>query len=229
MQHLKKEELIDLAEGTRPESAVPHLASCEFCRVQLADLRAVMSVAAAVEVPEPSPLFWDHFSARVRHAVASEAPGENIENIENIENDESEASRWPARLWTWRALVPAAGFAALVLAAVVVLRAPSEGGKSEPWSAGAPSMVEAGPGPDPVNDVNVVDVAARVDDDPSLSLLADLAAELDWDDAVEAGLTDAAGSLDRVVTEMTNEERLELQRILKEELSSGSQKSHVRS
>ena len=31
-----------------------------------------MSTAAQAEVPEPSPLFWDHFSARVRDAVAAE-------------------------------------------------------------------------------------------------------------------------------------------------------------
>ena len=69
--HLQPDELVDVAEGTRPESSVPHLASCEVCRLQLADLKATISAAADVEVPEPSPLFWDHLSARVRDAVAA--------------------------------------------------------------------------------------------------------------------------------------------------------------
>jgi hypothetical protein len=32
MQHLRPEDLIDLADGTRADSDVPHLASCDVCR-----------------------------------------------------------------------------------------------------------------------------------------------------------------------------------------------------
>ncbi len=49
----------------------------------------MMSVAAEVEVPEPSPLFWDHLSARVGEAVAAEQA--------------------PRRSWIERAVVDAAG------------------------------------------------------------------------------------------------------------------------
>ena len=59
--HVKPDELVDIAEGTRAESSAPHLATCDDCRRQLADVRTMMSAAAEVEVPEPSPLFWDHF------------------------------------------------------------------------------------------------------------------------------------------------------------------------
>ena len=75
-RHLSPDHLIDLAEGTRPESSAPHLESCEACRRQLADMRAMMSAASEVAVPEPSPLFWDHLSERVRQAVALEAAGD---------------------------------------------------------------------------------------------------------------------------------------------------------
>src|SRR5256885_5364116 len=98
--HLQPDELVDVAEGARTEQSVPHLASCELCRHQLAELKALMSAAAEVEVPEPSPLFWDHFSARVREAVAAEgAPRRSF--------------------WTWpRLVVPAVavGLASLLLA-----------------------------------------------------------------------------------------------------------------
>jgi hypothetical protein len=70
--HLQPDDLVDLAEGTRPEASAPHLASCAECRRQLADMRAMMSAAADVDVPEPSPLFWDHLSARVSESVSGE-------------------------------------------------------------------------------------------------------------------------------------------------------------
>src|SRR5712672_889696 len=70
--HLNAEALVDIAEGTRPETAAPHLASCEACRAQVRELRAMISAAQDAEVPEPSPLFWDHLSSRVGEAVAAE-------------------------------------------------------------------------------------------------------------------------------------------------------------
>src|SRR6185436_3564787 len=72
VRHLKDEELVDIAEGTRPESSAPHLGGCDSCRTQLHELRAMMSAAQEVDVPEPSPLFWDHLSSRVHEAVAAD-------------------------------------------------------------------------------------------------------------------------------------------------------------
>jgi hypothetical protein len=58
-------------------------------------------------------------------------------------------------------------------------------------------------------------------DDPTLSLVADLTAGLDLDGAGEAGLTAPAhaGGADDVVSMLTEDERRELQRLLKEELA----------
>ena len=108
MRHLNEEELIDLSDGVRPECSTPHLASCESCRRQLADLRAVMSAAAAVEVPEPSPLFWQHLSARVREAVSNE--------------ERATASAWTPSRFGWRVVVPLVALAAVVLVAGFTLR-----------------------------------------------------------------------------------------------------------
>jgi hypothetical protein len=96
--HLTPEVLIDLAEGTREPSSTPHLAACELCRAQLVELRDAMATLA-VDVPEPSPLFWDHLSSRVRQAVAAESS--------------SRASWFGAGRWYW-------GFAAVSAAAVVL-------------------------------------------------------------------------------------------------------------
>src|SRR6478672_9145569 len=78
MAHLTPARLVDLAEGTEAEHAVPHLAECDACRRAVAELRATMTDIAGPgdgadnAVPEPSPLFWDHLSARVHEAVAAE-------------------------------------------------------------------------------------------------------------------------------------------------------------
>jgi hypothetical protein len=198
MRHLNEEDLIDLAEDARPEGSAPHLVSCESCRRQLADLRAVMSAAVGVEVPEPSPLFWQHLSARVREAVSNE--------------DRASASARVPPWLGWRAVVPSVAVAAVVLAAAITLRMELPravvGPKGlTPHSA---AVEEATPGAD-----DVVSLA----DDASLGLIAGLAGDLDWDAGVEAGLSTQVGAVDRAVLELSANERMELQRILKEELS----------
>ena len=61
MKHLNDAELIDaLDDGLGP--AGQHSAQCDACRAKLAALREAIARVDAVDVPEPSPLFWDHFS-----------------------------------------------------------------------------------------------------------------------------------------------------------------------
>src|SRR5476651_1124888 len=131
MRHLTPEELVDLAEGSRLSSSEPHLEGCEACRRQLADVAAMMSAATAFEVSEPSPLYWDHFSARVREAVAAEgAPRRR--------------SWFGLSSWSRVALSFTTGtLAALVFASVVTLRVgpPREGtGIAAPSSMGSASV-----------------------------------------------------------------------------------------
>jgi hypothetical protein len=188
MGHLGSSEIVDIAEGTRAESAAPHLASCAECRRSVAQLRAALRAAASVEVPEPSPLFWDHFSARVSEAVAA---------------DSARPARWLAP-WSWsRLTVPfsAAGFAAIVLAAVLASR-------TGPLpSVKAPRPVPAGA----TADIGMLD-------DPAIDLVADLTQDLDWEAAHEAGLVGHRGELDSAIRQLNEAERAELQRLLKEEL-----------
>jgi hypothetical protein len=198
MRHLSEGDLIDLAEGARPEGSAPHLATCEPCRRQLADLRAVISAAAGVEVPEPSPLFWQHLSARVREAVSNE--------------ERASASAWMRPWLGWRSAAPAVAVAALVMAAAFMWRTewprPVVSPENlEPYSA---EVAEATPG---------ADEGVSLADDASLGLIGGLAGDLDWDATVEAGLSMRAGAVDRAVLELSANERMELQRILKEELS----------
>ena len=196
-RHLSPDHLIDLAEGTRPESSAPHLESCEACRRQLADMRAMMSAASEVAVPEPSPLFWDHLSDRVRQAVALEAAPRR-------------ASRWERWLRSQVILpVSAAALAAVIIAAVIGARPDVPAARLEVVSASRPAEASEPPLFEPLDAL----------DDSSLRLVADLTAELDWEAVSRMELTTHAGGADEAVRELNRGELGELQRLLKEELA----------
>jgi hypothetical protein len=190
MRHLNPEELIDVAEGTRTEASAPHLQTCGACRTQLADLRATMARALEADVPEPSPLFWDHLSARVREAVAAEgAP--------------------PLTWFGWlqsglMTPLSAVGFAVIVLAVAVTF-----GVRHMPGPAAAPDAA-----------AYIVPIA-QPGDDASLDMVADLAAQVDWEAAGDSGLgvhghEDAA---EKAATQLSDGERRELGRLLQKELA----------
>ena len=191
MWHLSSEALVDLAEGTQPEQAFPHLATCARCREELIALRLVRSTAADTDVPEPSPLFWDHLSERIHEAVRSDRP--------------ASGRRWTAPWASWRS-VALGGVAGLVF--VVVLG----------WEIVARRGVDRG----------TLSVVARASDrqvdtqsenEAPFTFVVDLAESLDWETAAEAGLTTRRGMIDDTLTELSSDERLELQRLLNEALS----------
>ena len=187
MAHLTPDQLLDLADGTRTDSEFAHLQSCAVCARQLAGLRDVIRDAKDVTVPEPSPLFWDHLSARVRRAVAE---------------DDRSAAR-PGYWWRWAAAVAAVGALVFVIRPLVPL--------STRGIPGTPSAVSA--------DLTPRNNLRAFDDDPALALLADLSAGLDWEAAAEAGLVPARDAVDSVVFDLSDEERVELHRLLKEALA----------
>jgi len=193
MGHLKLDQLIDLAEGSQPESSSPHLMGCSACRRQLADLRATMAAAADVDLPDPSPLFWDHFSARVHEAVADEGAPRR--------------ARWLGQWSGGRLAMPlsAVTFAAVVIAAVMTLRV----GHGPDVRARPPATFEEVAASEPMT----------WPEDPSLDLVADLAAEVDADLVVAAGFETHEETSDKAVSQLTAGERSELQRLLKEELA----------
>jgi hypothetical protein len=201
MAHLTATELVDLAEGARPESSAPHLRECDGCRDQLAALRATISIVADADAdaPEPSPLFWDHFSARVRRAVegdcASWSPAQR-----GGPGAGSKPAWWHERRPVWVAAV-------VVLIAAIGLVTRS----SHPLPAAVPVPGVAAI-PEPTGDLRAAD------DDLPLSVVADLAADLDWESAGEAGLTTHVGADDDAVNQLTDGERRELRQLLQAEL-----------
>jgi hypothetical protein len=202
--HLNADALIDLAEGTRPEASAPHLAGCDRCREQLAELRAVMSTvanASEADVPEPSPLFWDHLSERVRVAVAAQGP----------------PRRWWPDAAPWRPLLTplsAVAVASLLIAVILNSRVMAP---QAPALAGVHSSPPAAPtATDPGDSADLLGDWAS-GDDVSLTLVGSLAEHLDLDGAGEAGLA-PGGSAEHAVTHMSDGDLRELRRVLKEEL-----------
>lgn len=124
--HLSPDDWADALDGGGRAGA--HLDACPACRAELAALRQLVDGArAAGDVPEPSPLFWNAFSARVREAVDSEPV----------------PSRWWAAYWR-----PVAAMASVLATVVIVLssqpvRGPVTGDASEARQAayGEPIIV----------------------------------------------------------------------------------------
>jgi hypothetical protein len=112
-QHLSSREFVEALDGALGPSRLEHAQACATCRGDLGELQRIMrDVGAAADRGEPSPLFWEHFSARVSQATSAEAiPA---------------AHAW--RRWTFAAV--AGGLAAVVLAVLPSLRAPAGSGLS---------------------------------------------------------------------------------------------------
>lgn len=109
-RHLTPEQFVDAVEQAPaiPADRQAHLAVCQQCAEQLAEMQSLMAdVTIAGDVPEPSPLFWDHLSARVRAAVDAEPA--------------------PVAWWRayWRPMVTAVGALAVIVVAVVLRPTPA--------------------------------------------------------------------------------------------------------
>ena len=206
MRHLTPEQFVDVADGTAPESSLPHLSGCDACRRQLAEMRASLSEMSAgadrVDVPEPSPLFWDHLSSRVREAVAEDA---------------ARRPSWlSSREWLRQPRVLGMGLAGVFAVAIIAILAPRE--------------VMAPPAPViPSSPLNVIVTAPSVSpsvpllaplgkaDDPQLTIVAAVATTVDWDEMRDE--VALATTSDAVAASLTLDEQQELKRLLAEAMA----------
>jgi hypothetical protein len=204
MAHLTPEQFVDLAEGTALESSMPHLASCDACRSELAGMRALMSEAAGVDVPEPSPLFWNHLSTRVHDAVAEES---------------GRPRSWRERILQPLVLLPSLGAAlAVAIFAAVLPRhalAPDLPASPLPFASNV-TVPSTSPAAVPFLPPLAPFGAA---DDPQLTIVAAVATTVDWDEMRDEVAMAAGGTSDAVVGALTVNEQRELQRLLAEEMA----------
>lgn len=217
MRHLSPEQFVDVLDGTATRPVRAHADSCESCRAQLEELRALANMAQTADVPEPSPLFWDHLSARVQAAVAAETAERSRSGLLADVGE-----RFAALKASWRILVPVTvGVGALAIALVWTPK-PSSVDSSPAASivagvvAGDNPVIESTAGRLVASASDAVDAT----DDESLAFVADLASGLDWNAAAAIGLTPSDG-VESTVSDLDDAERVELRRILNEAIGAG--------
>ena len=190
MTHLTEAEMVDLLDGELAPERVRHVEQCTECRTGAAALEAILPSAGGADVPEPSPLFWDRLSARIAEAIDAEPTPSRCRNVLGLP--------------TWRlafaamALVLVAGVTWQVL---LKMESPSLSGPVPP-SAATEAATDA-------------DLDEFID---AWDAIEASATDLDWEDAQSIGIASHPGSAERMVGDLTAEERSELGRLIEEEM-----------
>ena len=204
MHHLDETQLVDALDGHLGPEEETHLASCDSCRIRVAGLRDVLRRVADADVPEPSPVFWDYFPARVSAALDTPA---RIPWFQPL-----------AVRWAW------GGAMAALLVAVALFWIPSRVTNSDravsvATTTGADrATVIQTPTPEPL----VPEASEPGDDDleqdAAWALVRSVADGLDYEDVREFGVAPRAGAIEAAAMALTATERAELARIIAGEL-----------
>jgi hypothetical protein len=186
-----------LAEGGRVDaSESEHARTCARCAAEVSSLAAVVADLRAAEVPEPSPLFWEHLSERISAAVAREAREPGAIRV-------ATSDRHVARRLGWRWWLTAASLASVVLALLVTVGSmPTTRFDARTGGDATGSVTENDTAPADAWQV-VVDVASTVDEVTASDELPEL----------------APAAADRAVLDLTPEERAVLVQLLHEEMA----------
>lgn len=189
MSHLSPDELVDAVEGTLAATRQEHSRVCADCARQAAQLAAVLREAQQIAVPEPSPLYWDHFSARVQRAIA--VPSEEI-------------GRWQ-RQARWFALASVgAAIAIVVVLGGSAVRPPAD---QSPNPVGNTRTADAAP-----DDLDTLG-------EQEWQLVSHIVGAIDIDAANDAGILVRPGEIERAALELTAVEQRELVRLLQAEIA----------
>ena len=191
MTHLTDEQIVDAAEGAPPQAHAAHLSTCATCASKVREIQAVLLEVDGVDAPEPSPLFWQQLPVRVRAAI-----------------DRPQSGRIG-----WRLPWVAASAAALVVMVAFAILGIRFGDVRQPTAAVRPTPEPAAPA-EPVAVVETLDI----DEDEAWAVVRSLAADLHYDDANEAGVVPRADAVDRAATELPEDERAQLIRMIEEDL-----------
>jgi hypothetical protein len=193
MTHLTERERLALIEEFE-EQRHPHLDQCGRCMAEVAEARALLAGVRSADVPEPSPLFWEHFSAR----VAERLDGEPARGREAGDH---------GRGWLpWRVLAPLAAAVLLLVTLVGVDRARQVGPSAR--LAAPASSADAAPALGPGLD------------GAGWEVLGDLAVDFDVDTLNDSLARSVSPGVEAGIWELNDEERAELTRLLRAEMPS---------
>jgi len=194
MNHLSPAELMDVVEGIASREALAHANTCEWCHRSVKDAEAGAEVVRRPAVPEPSPLFWAHLSRRIQVAAA----------------EDGRAGRaWFPATWVLRPVVLSLSMALTVIVGAAIWTVQQPG---VPARLAASADVSASRAVDPSNHVE------SLADDESWSLVSHLAGALSGEPGSGDAVTTPIGSADRAIPSLTEGERAELARLLRERL-----------
>jgi hypothetical protein len=201
MKHFSPSEFIDFTDGVLEPSRAAHADGCAACRAQAALVQDVMRTTSSAEIPEPSPLFWDHFSARVRDGVAAEP----------------RTAGWAlAGMRGWASMAAAVAIVLAFVSAAWVMRdarnAPSPSPVAQDRPAAAPGIS---------GDVDI-DTPLAEGNAEVWAVLTAAASDMALDEARAAGMKPHPAAVDRAVQGMTTAELNELGRLLQSELKRSS-------
>jgi hypothetical protein len=201
MNHFSPSEFVEFAEGTLAPGRAAHADACDACRAQATLVRDAMHLTAASDVPEPSPLFWEHFSARVREGIATPAP---------------------RTAWSWlggRESMRLAAAFAIVVAAVSTVWLVRDAQRSR---VPAPAPQEHALSTPATDHNGSVDPGVDAGNAEVWAVLTAAASDMAIEEARAAGMKPHPAAVDRAVQDMTTAELNELGRLLQSELKRSS-------
>jgi anti-sigma-K factor RskA len=196
-KHLSPAEYVDALDGELTRARQTHLDECAACRLSVAELTDVLTqTQQSVEhdVPEPSPLFWQHFEQRVGVAIAEETMA-------------ASSTGWWHRLSDFRR-APALAAAAVVIAMVALVPLALNMNRVESPVATPTASAEAEPGA----------MAETVE----WQFVASVLGTLEEDTAREV-LGPSPVALGAALESLTIAEREAFARLLEAEMSAGSE------
>ena len=193
MKHLSPADVMDMVDGTGDQRQSRHAASCPACRRLVDQAQASLALARSDESPEPSPLFWEQFSARVGRA---------------IRQDPQPAGWTWLPIWRWSSLAGAALVVVAVTAGGLVWHART--GAMPVPAADAP-LTSTTPLTELTSEV------APTSDEPWM-FLSQLGSEFSADELAAADVRPVPGATDRAIAQLSGGERAELAKLLRAEM-----------
>lgn len=194
--HLSSQEFVNALDGVLVPARQSHLDGCPSCQTQVTELRAVIEDAGqGADVPEPSPLFWNHFQTRVLTAVQGEGQAGH--------------RGWWTRVLDVRTLVAVSATVVAVVASVALYM-------SRPVTPVPASQVDSGTA---VESGLVADAAASLDGD-EWAFVASVMDTLEGDDIHEV-LAPSHDAVDAAIEALTSDQRDRFMKLLKAGMSEG--------